>query len=50
LSSSVDTVVPEFSTVFAVAVLLMLATGALVYLKKYMKKNTTSAVHTSRFQ
>ena len=47
-SSSVDTVVPEFSTVFAIVVFLTLATGALVYSKKHTKKNTTLASPATR--
>lgn len=49
LSSSVDTLVPEFSTVFALVVFLVLATGALVYSKKYMKKTTLAPGTASRF-
>lgn len=39
LSSSVNAVISEFSTVFALAVFLILATGALVFSKKRIKKN-----------
>jgi hypothetical protein len=39
LSSSVNAAIPEFSTVFALVVFLILATGALVFSKKHMKKN-----------
>jgi hypothetical protein len=40
VSSSVDTIVPEFSTVLALVVFLTLATGALVYSKKYTKRGS----------
>jgi hypothetical protein len=39
LSSSVNPIVPEFSTVFALVLFLVLATGALVFSKKRMKKS-----------
>src|SRR4030067_844512 len=39
LSSSVNAVIPEFSTVFALVVFLILATGGVVFSKKHMKKN-----------
>ena len=39
LSSSVNAIIPEFSTVFALVVFLILATGGLVFSKKHMKKN-----------
>ncbi len=38
-SSAVDSAVPEFSTAFALIVFLILATGALVFSKKHIKKN-----------
>jgi hypothetical protein len=44
LSSSVNPVVPEFSTVFALVVFLILATGALVFSKKRIKKNVALTV------
>jgi len=44
LSSSVNAVIPEFSTVFALAVFLILATGALVFSKKRIKKNVALTV------
>ena len=46
LSSSVNAVIPEFSTVFALAVFLILATGALVFSKKRIKKNVALTVRT----
>jgi hypothetical protein len=39
LSSSVNAIIPEFSTVFALVMFLILATGGLIYSKKHMKKN-----------
>jgi len=42
LSSSVNAVIPEFSTVFALVVFLILATSALVFSKKHMKKNVNT--------
>jgi hypothetical protein len=44
LSSSVNAAVPEFSTVFALAVFLILATGALIVSKKHIKKNVALTV------
>lgn len=44
LSSSVNAAVPEFSTVFALAVFLILATGALIFSKKRIKKNVALTV------
>jgi hypothetical protein len=44
LSSSVNAAIPEFSTVFALVVFLILATGALVFSKKHMKKNMNMPV------
>jgi hypothetical protein len=46
LSSSVNAVIPEFSTVLALVVFLILATGALVFSKKHMKKNTVLTART----
>lgn len=42
ISSSVDTVVPEFSTVLAIVMFLTLATGVLVYSKRHIKKNAVA--------
>ena len=39
LSSSVNAIIPEFSTVFTLVVFLVLATGGLIFSKKHMKKN-----------
>jgi hypothetical protein len=50
LSSSVDTVVPEFSTVFTLAVFFILATAALVFSKKRFRSNTVSARPAAKFQ
>jgi len=44
LSSSVNAVIPEFSTVFALVVFLILATGALIFSKKRIKKNAALTV------
>jgi hypothetical protein len=43
VSSSVNAVIPEFPTSFAVVVLLVLAAGTLVFCKRYVKKNAISA-------
>jgi hypothetical protein len=44
LSSSVNAVIPEFSTVLVLVVFLILATGALVFSKKRMKKNVNMPI------
>ena len=44
LSSSVNAVIPEFSTVFTLVMFLILATGALVFSKKRIKKNASLTV------
>jgi hypothetical protein len=43
VSSSVNAVIPEFSTVFALVVFLILATGTLVFSKKRMMKNVNTS-------
>ena len=43
LSSSVNAVIPEFSTVLALVVFLVLSTGALVFSKKRMMRNLNTA-------
>lgn len=42
-SSAVDAIVPEFSTVFAVVVFLVLAASVLVFAKRRIEKGTSSA-------
>jgi hypothetical protein len=40
VASSIDVAIPEFPTILGLAVLIVLATGALVFAKKHIKKNT----------
>jgi len=48
-SSAVDAVIPEFSTVLAVVVFLVLAAGVLVFAKRHMKKGPSLNAVLTRF-